>query len=178
MITRHLDRKDVPAHLRTGYNGARFQAQLTDAVTIPATAGLWDGGSRDVFSSIELATGHTVTACNADPFNGSAKDRRLAIPQGVAIIRHSTFQGRDMGLTYYVRPDDAAPLLGAPAPTLSDLERAVLTITRNCISSYRQDEARRQGIGPTSWEGAKNRLIEAGLMKPNGAITTAGKNAI
>lgn len=176
--THHLDLKDVPAHLRTGYQGRRFAVTLCEAVTIPATAGLWDGGSRDVYSAIDLATGATVTACNDGPFRGGARDQRLAIPMGVAILRYSIFQGKDCGLTYYLRPEDAAPLLPPPADDLEPTLRAVLQITAQCKPAYRLDEAAYKGIAPETFSSAKALLMERGLLNAAGAITTAGKNAL
>jgi hypothetical protein len=176
--TRHLDRKDVPAHLRGDYAGQKFAAQLCERVTIPATAGLWDGGSRDVFGAVELATGNTRRLPDADPFNGAQRDARVTIPPGIAIVRRTYFQGKDLGLTFYLRPDDAAPLLPAPGPDLDPTLRAVLQITRSYIPKARADEARRQGITPETFSSAKALLMERGLLNAAGAITTAGKNAL
>ena len=176
--TRHLNRNDVPAHLRAGYDGRKFVAVLTETVVIPATAGFWDGGSRDQFHAICLATGATLPLPNADFMDTGARDRRTAIPPGLAIVRHSTFQGRDTGLTYFMRPEDAAPLLPAPAEELEPTQRAVLRIIRSYIPKVRMEYAEREGITADAYAAAKASLITAGLLNAAGAITTAGKNAI
>lgn len=178
MPTRHLDRNDVPAQLRQGYDGRKFVAQITGAVTIPATAGLWDGGSRDTYSAVQLATGATVAMPDADPFNGAQRDRRIDIPAGVAIVRRSVFQGRDSGLTFYIRPEDAAPLLPPPAAELDDVARITLETVAHYKPAYRLERARDKGLSGADYEAAKARLITSGHLNAAGAITTTGRNAL
>lgn len=177
-IIRHLDRNDVPRVLLGDYTGRQLCAQITDAVTIPATAGLWDGGSRDTFKAVQLSNGATVTMADADAFDGRQRDRRVTIPAGIAVIRRSIFQGRDTGLTIYIRPEDAAPLLPAPSLALNADARAVLDAARSLKPAYRADECARQGIDAACYAELKNALIGGGYLNAAGAITTKGKNAL
>ena len=48
MQTIHLEPSQVPAALRGAYDGRKFKAVVCESVEIPVTAGLWDGGSRDL----------------------------------------------------------------------------------------------------------------------------------
>jgi hypothetical protein len=43
MNATYLDVRMVPAQLRGDYTGKKFKAVVCESVTIPMTAGLWDG---------------------------------------------------------------------------------------------------------------------------------------
>lgn len=188
--TVHLDPNQVPAALRGSYSGRKFKAVVTESVYIPATAGLWDGGSRDTFHAAELETGRTVAfpGQNEAPW-GNRQAHTVTLVPGIVVIEHSVFCGKDSGLTFYVHPDNATKLLPAPAAELSDFEKIVLKATRSYKSSYMgRDRYQmaladrpRPSIGPfptrQDWETAKQSLMAKGLLNKAGAITTAGKNA-
>lgn len=192
----HLDSNMVPAHLRQGYNGKMFKAQVCEQVTIPMTAGLWEGGSRDLYRVIRLADGKSIEPVNqsAAPWD-KRRDTIIALKPGIAVIEHSIFCGKDHGLRFYVHPADAAKLLPAPVE-LSDIERTILRATRAYKASYggrdRYDMARDDAgyktstsYGPavnfpsrTDWHAAKAGLVNRGYLNKAGAITTAGRNSI
>lgn len=196
MQTIYLDEKMVPAALRQGYGGKKFEAQVCTSVTIPIDAGLWDGGSRDQYSVINLADGRTALSPgqNSAPWSGERREYVVELKPGMAVVRHSYFCGKDMGLRFYVHPDNAAALLPPPAAELSPLELLVLRYTAGRKSSYmgrdRYDMAihdanggydmNRDSLTPTraEWDAAKASLVGRGYLNKAGAITVAGRNAV
>lgn len=191
----YLDANMVPATLRRGYDGKKFKAHVCEQMTIPMTAGLWDGGSRDKYSVIRLVDGAEISPIshNAAPWNSERRDVTVQLEPGIAVVEHSMFCGKDMGLTFYVHPSNAAALLPAPSGELTPHEKPVLIATRSFKSSYagrdRYDMMRddyrcaRTVQGDASypsreqWEAAKTSLIGKGLLNKAGAITVAGRNA-
>lgn len=189
----HLEPKLVPSALRGAYAGKKFKAYVTESVTIPASAGLWEGGSRDTYRLADIATGETVPASdNASAPWDPRKDRTIALKPGYVVIRHSIHSGRDAGLTFFVHPQNATALLPAPAAELSPHEALVLEATASLKSSYggkdryemsREDVAygapEKRDAFPTrdQWDAAKASLIARGYLNKAGAITVAGRNA-
>ena len=197
MQTIYLETNQVPPALRGGYDGKKFAARVVESVSVPSDAGLWSGGSRDVYTLIELASGvrHPMPGQSASPFDGARQERTVTLKPGFAIVRHSTFCGKDMGLTFYVHPDNAATLLPAPAAALSPVEKLILKYTKERKASYNgrdrydmaADDMRygSRGIGETGietmptrdeWDAAKAALISGGYLNKAGAITVKGKN--
>lgn len=205
MNTIHLEPNMIPPALRGAYDGKKFQAQVTATVTIPSDAGLWSEGSRDTYQLIDLATGEAVKASDnlTAPWDGARKDREITLQPGYAVIRHTIARGKDMGLTFFVHPDNAAKLLPAPPAPLTPYELTVLEATCGKKSSYggkdryqmAQDDCRPFGDSPSSylksygldaatpfpsraqWDEAKALLIGKGLLNKAGAVTPAGRNA-
>lgn len=192
MPTIHLDRNMVPAELRGSYTGNSFKAVVTETVTIPAGAGMWQDGSRDTWFLVNLTTGARMSADDHAAFRTGGQEKTAKLEPDVAVVCHSIFCGKDTGLTFYVHPENARKLLPAPVE-LSDLDKLVLVATRNLKASYagrdRYQMAEgehhcRKVLGNTlypsrpQWEATKQSLIGRGLLNKAGAITTAGKNAI
>lgn len=191
MTTIYLEPNQVPRHLAAGYSGKMFRAEITESMTIPADAGLWDGGSRNTYHAIRLADGASVPAADhsAAPWD-DRRDNRITIRPGFAIVQRCMSQGKDLGLTFYLHPADAAPMLPKPEQELSRCESIVLKYTAERKSSYGgrdryqmyRDDARYESDSGgkytrEQWEGAKAALIEAGYLNKAGAITTKGRNA-
>lgn len=195
----YLEDSQIPPQLSRGYDGKKFQAHTCEQVTIPADAGLWSGGTRDTYRLVELATGREMSAADhsAAPWDDTRKDRLIALKPGFTVIRHSIFCGKDMGLHFYVHPDDAVKLLPAPND-LSLFERIVLQASAELKSSYNGKdryemmrdnmtwEHSRKSVGmvegeafPTraQWDEAKAGLIAKGLLDKRGAVTVKGRNA-
>ena len=195
--TIYLEPSQVPASIRGAYSGKQYRAIVTDSVYIPSDAGTWSGGSRTLYSAIHLTSGESRPACDAysAPWDPSRKDQRIQLKPDFAIISHSIFCGKDLGLTIYINPINAATLLPAPIE-LNPLERAVLKYTKEKKASYNgrdrfdmlQEDLsysfKRQELNlesaPTreDWNKAKDSLIAQGLLNARGAITTKGKNAV
>lgn len=179
MATVYLDPAMVPANLRGEYAGNKFRAIVCEIVTIPIDAGLWSGGTREIYHLIDLATGKQIPFPNQDssPFNTDRRETIVKLETGYAVVKYSTMQGVETGLTFYLRPENAAPLL-PQIVELTDAQKKVLAITRSYIASYRKEAAFAAGIGTKEWDRIKTDLIALGMMKKNGAITIKGKNAI
>jgi hypothetical protein len=192
MNTIYLDARMVPSHLPGTYTGQKFKARVTESVTIPIDAGLWSGGSRDKYHAIDLATGRQVEmpGQREAPW-GDRREYQVTLEPGIAVVEHSIFCGKDMGLTFYMHPANAAALLPAPVE-LSPVERLVLVATASLKSSYggrdryqmAQDEySCRKALGETlypsrvEWEATKAGLVAKGFLNKAGAITPAGRNA-
>jgi hypothetical protein len=189
----HLDPKLVPSSLRGSYSGKTFKAIVTETVTIPADAGLWNDGSRDSYSGIMLESGRSFSLGMqaAAPWDNSRRELTVNLAPGQAIVRSSMFCGSDMGLTFYVHPQNAAALLPAPSAELTDHEKIVLEATCSLKSSYggrdRYQMACCDHLGNPygtlpkmtrdDWNAAKASLQTKGLLNKAGAITVAGKNA-
>ena len=194
--TIHLEPSQVPAALRRGYTGSKFQARVCESLTIPIDAGLWDGGSRELYAAVRLEDGATITLTGQDaaPWDMARAVREVALRPGFAVRVHVNFCGKDLGLRFYVHTDDAVKLLPAPVAELSPVDKLVLRYTAHRKSSYmgkdRFQMARddgRYGYGenagrlmPTrpEWDAAKDALIARGLLNKAGAITVAGRNAV
>lgn len=201
MTTIYLEQNQVPPILRGGYAGKKYRAEICETFTIPSDAGLWSGGSRDTYRLVSLDTGESVAAVNhnASPWDKRREEISGNLRPGVAIVKHCIFCGKDMGLTFYIHPDNAQKLLPAPADEITGHRKTVLMATRNFKSSYggmdRYDMAKREcqyqtackrfglenpGEFPSraQWDQAKAELIATGHLNKAGAITTKGRNAI
>lgn len=186
----HLDRKSAPEAVRLAlaafpdYRGNKFAINITDGPM--QLDSYWDGGSRTSYRFIRLDNLESVAYPSNHPVFDPKMDRELKrIPDGVAVVAHSIFQGRDAGLTIYIHPDNANQEM-LPAPDqLSWEEKIVLIATRGLKNSYagetdvRFKTANREaGITKAEWETAKDNLIKRGLLNRAGSITTSGKNAV
>jgi hypothetical protein len=188
----YLDPKMVPAQLRGSYNGKMFKAYVCTETTIPSDAGIWGGGSRNKYYAINFSTGEIVPfpGQNSAPWDSSRHDLKVTIEPGIAVVCHTIFSGKDLGLTFYMHPDNATKLL--PPPTeLSEREAIVLDATASLKSSYNgkdRFEMKREDwsypwrnnppfMSRDQWEVAKTSLIAKGLLNKAGAITVNGRNA-
>ena len=173
MSTHHIEKPDIFMKKMIkacypGYNGRTIKVS-TDVPT--DLRSYWSGGSKDDFVFYELSTGKTLGVHSNHPV-------------GLVIVKHTIFQGKDLGITIYGNPENINPLL-PPAEELSTDEDAVLFFTRSLKSSYagiknfRFHEAHREmGITEERWEEAKARLIARKLLNKREAITAAGRNAV
>lgn len=187
-MTVHLDPSAIPAHLRGSYTGRKFTAEACETVNVPATAGLWDGGTRDLYQALELSTGKAVDLIdrNASPWSEARGmwPATVSLKPGYCIRRET--QGWWQSVHFYVHPADIVSMLPAPAPELDAYETAVLTATATFKASYGGQDRRQMwnanggvptDITPGEWATAKLHLIELGLLNAAGAITTKGRNA-
>ena len=190
----HIDTKQIPAHLRGSYTGRKFKAIATDTVHIPASSGLWDGGSRDVHYAIALEDGRRVQLSDTTsaPWDNTRRGQTITLKPGFAIVEHSIFCGKDFGLTFHIHPQNIQALLPASSGEIDPIETVVLMATTAFKSHYngqdRYSMARsamhwsrtRKGLTMSrdDWNDAKERLITRKLLNKAGAITNAGRNLI
>lgn len=199
MRTVHLEHTDETTNIGRkafpGYNGRTFRLNITDSPINCSSS--WSGGSRSYYRFIRLSDNQVTESMPAQ----SAFDKRIEgmdaveIPPGYACVEHCIFQGKDLGLRINIHPDNAAKMI-PEKPAMSVIEGIVLQYSKSHKNSYggqknvrfhaaNQDrkykaQARREEYMPITWdewEIAKTALIAAGMLKKNGAITTAGKNA-
>lgn len=175
----HLDPNQVPGFLRTAldYAGRTFTAEVCESVSIPADAGLWSGGSRDMFAAFNLTTGESMALPGQDLFIEGRKAYTAPLQPGLVIVRRSYFCGRDAGLAFFVHPSNAALML--PAPPAADLfehEQRVIGLISSLIPKARREYAARAGIDAATYDSIVAKLKERGLVSGNGGLTTKGKN--
>jgi hypothetical protein len=178
----HLDAKDVPAMLRNvdGYSGRQFAAQVCVSVKWSALDMFWNHGSRDTYSLVNLSTGAQVRASTGTvaPWELTQDRCTLDVQPGFVLVRHTISSGKDLGLTFFVHPDNADSLrLAEPVSALTATQQTVLNIVASRISSYRREEARSQGIRTAAYDDAIHALKMGDYLNARGAITTKGKNA-
>lgn len=181
----HVNRNALPAFLQSvhGYAGRRFQ--IESATSVNVSGNYWDGGSRNYWGAVELATGREAQLQTANPLAGQGRPFETAVPVGVVVWEHTIFCGKDLGVTFYVHPDNLARLLpnATEQAELTEDEHMVLDFTAqlkssyNGINNYRFYEAHiKTGITKVRWEAAKQALIERRLLDKRGAITVEGRN--
>lgn len=166
------------------YKGRSFKLLVTDGPINVRSC--WDGGSRDYYAFVNLAT---LEASQTVPTQ-STFDKPIAgadsvsLPDGFACVEHSIFCGKDMGLIITVGPKNAANLLPAPIE-LTSQEKIVLAATAGLKNTYggRTDirfteAASYTGITRQQWLDTQSSLVKHGLLRKNGSITNEGRNAI
>lgn len=184
-----LEPKNVPASLRGDYNGKKFSVVVAETVTIPADAGLWSGGSRDLYSFATFDHSGLLPGQNAAPWDKERKDYTVKLEPSFVVCRHTYFCGKDLGLTFYVHPEAVTKLLPAPVDEgLTEYEKIVIKGTRIFKSHYagmdRYEMTRRDCAysgehnfpSRKAWDAAKAELIKKGYLNARGAITVKGKN--
>ena len=189
----YIDAKEKPEIGRVfsaafpSYSGRKHKVEIAERVCVPPT--YWDGGSKTSAVFIRLDSLETGPMPNNHPFfdrrtpNELQAGESLALLPGIAMVTHSLFCGKDMGLTLHVHPQDVNPLalVDATPVELSVDERKCLEATRGFkasyggISNYRQHMS---GMSSASWNEAKQSLIGKGLLDKRGAITNKGKNLL
>lgn len=145
----YLDAKDVPQYLRGSYTGRQFKAIITDSITVPQDAGVWGGGSRDTYRFVELSTGRSIASpCQKTaPWDSTRQEFNAPLPPGIAMVEHTMFCGKDLGLTFYVHPDSAAKLLPDTSATqeLTETQKLVLNATANYNGKDRYENSKPYG---------------------------------
>lgn len=102
MFVRSLAMLAFPA-----YRGRKIRAVVRNSVYLE---NYWDGGTRTCVKAIRLSdrTVHEPAAFTTNPMNGGAHGQ-LEIPAGVAMVEHSIFCGKDVGLTVVFSADVQDP---------------------------------------------------------------------
>lgn len=96
------------------YKGRKFRVEAKDKVTLYDLN--WGGGSRNQYHAVTLdgrAVGNGEKFNQAAPWRNNAEGSTVDIPQGFAIVEHSIFCGKDVGITVYLNPADMPKYLTA-----------------------------------------------------------------
>jgi len=164
------------------YNGRKIQ--VSDEV--PSTLdSYWSGGSKNTYVLYHLDQRKAFQLPTNHPYFEADKPNRLdALPDRVVIVKHTIFCGKDLGITIIANKENMAPML-PKKQDLSEDEIIVLRYTERYKNTYggqtniRYMEARRDTqITPERWESAKQAMIDKKLLRKNGSITPAGRNAV
>jgi hypothetical protein len=165
------------------YAGRRFQTRVATTVNVASS---WDGGTRDFYAFVNLATGD---ASGPVP-QQSAFDRPIpgvkSVPlvDGLACVKHTIFCGEDLGLTLILSPSNGPRFLPVSA-TVTETEALVLVATATLKNSYggetdiRFTRVNRECVTTReSWAVAVSTLKARKLLTRQGAITPEGRNAV
>lgn len=92
------------------YRRKEFCLIVRDRVTLSDVN--WSGGSRSIYTAIDLAnlTSRTANLSRLPPWNNPAEGATVEIPPNVAIAQHGTFMGKPATLYLHVRPDNVRAL--------------------------------------------------------------------
>jgi hypothetical protein len=190
--TIHLTPDQAPSWLsRQGKK--KYEIAVRDKVTLSDT--MASGGTVSTYSLTTLDGGRLELrdhfapgreGGHFGPFDNGIEGKTVVLQPGMALVEHHIFMGKDMGMTGYVHPADAARVLPKKSSTnVSQFEEIVLHATAGLKSSYggikdfRMSEAMKEtGIAAADYLSAKEALIARGLLDKRGAITPMGRNAI
>lgn len=173
-----LGRKAFPS-----YSGKQFKVTaFTGPMTLDST---WSGGSRDYWAIVQMNGAKRFQVPeNGNPFlNGGKTFKCGRLPNGIALVRHTIFSGKDLGLEIYVNPENLNRL-ALPQPAEITLgQKIVLAYTRSRKSSYNGRNRAEMALDESGfpldqWEEAKAECIAKGWLNKAGAITNEGRNVI
>ena len=175
--------RDIAAIAFPSYAGKKFAVD-TIAGNIRLDS-YWSGGSRDFYALIDMATGRGIPVPeNGTPFSNDGQIFTLdRFPANVALVQHTIFCGKDLGVTVLVHPDNLNRF-ALPAPVELTLnQKIVLAFTNERKSSYNGRNRQQMASGETGitagqWDEAKAQCQAAGWLAKSGAITDAGRNVI
>lgn len=89
------------------YRGRKWRLEAKEK---KSTNSYWDGGSRDTFVVVNLASLVANPIAGLNPLTHKP-DAPVPITPGVCIVEHSIFCGKDTGITIHCHPNDFDSLL-------------------------------------------------------------------
>jgi len=174
--------KRVVKECYPSYTGKKFKLSSQ----IPSRLeSYWSGGSRTFYCFYELKTGKSYDIGSNHPFFEKNKPRCIEkLPEGIIIVSHSYYRGKDMGITIYANKSDLTPLI-PENPIINEHEKIVLKYTSKYKNTYGgrkhirfKEAARDYGILREEWVSAQKSLIEKKLLRKNKSITPKGRNTL
>ena len=148
----------------------------------------WDGGSKDEYRLVDLATGQLWSMPSSHPMfdylpSGDRCGRLQisALPENAALVQGGVCLGKPAKVTVFLRSDNMVKMI-AHKPELTDPERKALEVIGSIRGGVRGEYFRDAGLGEY---GAANPVIASlvvkGLAKANKAgavqLTIEGRNA-
>lgn len=113
-----VSKKDVLPIVRASFpewNGRKIRVKASESVRLHDLN--WSGGTRSQYRACTI-NGASIEAkrdLNAPaPWDNQYEGAKCDIPQGIAIVEHSFFCGKDSGLRIHVNPLDMPKFLPAP----------------------------------------------------------------
>lgn len=186
-LIKYVDVKDpsvsaIIAAAFPNYKGKK-PVSVYSAETVELSGTYWDGGSRSTYAAVAMQdppVSRPLPRYNPPQFGGPIETPAIALQitpgkLSLAIVEHSIFCGKEMGLRIYVHPQALARLLPANTETieLTHEEKRVLAVTCQLKGGYRQANA---GISSTDYLEALSSLKRRGLVAKNNAVTIDGRN--
>lgn len=115
--TKTLTPRDLAKFAFPEWRGRKISVADGNRVYVGGT--FWDGGSRTEYVAVRLATGERCdlprSARTPREMGGTAPDASVTVPEGVAVISHSVFCGKDAGCTITFGSPLALDAKAAPA---------------------------------------------------------------
>lgn len=94
------------------YRGRRVSIETRTSLTLDEA--FWGGGTRSWYVAVNLATLKSAPANAAITNPLRCPDAQTVdIPEGVAVVEHAHFCGKDVGIRIHVNPANVARLLPA-----------------------------------------------------------------
>lgn len=84
------------------YRGKRIQLVIADEVTLYNLH--WEGGSRNRYMAVRIDNMKKIEYNPLAPWLERNEGKKVKIPNGAAVVCHSTFQGSFAGYTVFVNP--------------------------------------------------------------------------
>jgi len=108
-----VTKKEVPAMLLAAYpdyKGRKYRVEYRENYYMQ---NYWSEGSRYYCKAVELSSGRVVDPAHisTNPFRKEAH-ATIGIPEGVCIVEHIFFCGKDMGLRFIFNPVNAPKWIG------------------------------------------------------------------
>lgn len=111
MKVRKRDVAAVVAAAFPDYRGRRFRLHAAARIRLDSVH--WDGGSRNEYVAVHLATGRAAPARVPAPWFVPSNGIEVDLPVGSLVVEHSVFCGKDAGITVHSHPANLAALLPA-----------------------------------------------------------------
>ena len=110
-----VKKKDIAPFLSATfpeYSGRKFSVEARAHIYL---CGLnWDGGSRNQYRACTV-TGEPIGSADrfnhVAPWNNQAEGQKVPLPEGCVVAEHTIFQGKDMGVRFYLNPSDMPKVL-------------------------------------------------------------------
>lgn len=101
-----MDKKAIVKAAFPSYRGRKIKVS-EHAKNSVRTNSYWDGGSRDTFVVVTLATLRARPIAGINPLNPPDNWRdATVIEPGTVIVEHSIFCGKDVGCRIHIREED------------------------------------------------------------------------
>lgn len=100
------------------WKGRKVRVQCHEQVTFRDVN--WSGGTKSTYAACSLADPTANISLEymgkPAPWNNPWEGRSAPIPEGVVVVEHSYFCGKDMGLILHVNPNNLQPWLTLSQP--------------------------------------------------------------